>query len=297
MNNLKKYLALSCHVSLGLLLSACVTVEKPTEGDPLESYNRTMFKVNEGVDKAVLRPIAKGYEAVVPQSARRCVSHMFSNVGDVWSGANSLFQGRGVDFINSLGRFLMNSTIGLGGCYDVAGEKGAKKIENDFGTTLGVWGIGDGPYVVLPLFGSSSLRDMAGMAGDSVGATAIYTTPWAIDKIPLRNSIVGVQIVNKRANLLAADDIATDVSLDKYAFVRDAYKQSRQALLRSKLEDEITSGPPSTAYLAEDITESGLVVPGQEQRNAYRLKLKEKRQKRAEALGAGNVPAYEDPGE
>ena len=297
MINVKQSFKLSSGILLGILLSACVTVEKPTEGDPLESYNRTMFKVNEGLDKAVLRPVAKGYEAVVPQPARSCVSNMFSNVGDVWSGVNSFAQGRGVDFFNSLGRFLMNSTIGLGGCYDVASEKGVKKIENDFGTTLGVWGLGDGPYVVLPLFGSSSLRDTAGLVGDSVGGTVTHTTPWAIDNIPVRNSIVGVQVVSKRANLLAADDIATDVSLDKYAFVRDAYKQNRQALLRSKLEDEIVSGPPSTAHLAEDITESGNVIHGQERRNQYRLELREKRHKRLEAFGTESVPAYDDPGE
>lgn len=282
---------------LGLTLGACATVENPTPGDPLESYNRTMFKVNESVDKAVLRPIAKGYEAVTPSPVRTCIRNIFGNLEDVWSGINSMLQGRGLDFVNTFGRVLFNTTVGLGGCIDVATMNGAKKIPNDFGTTLGVWGLSDGAYVVLPVLGSSSLRDTVGLVGDSLGASASYTTPWAIDNVPLRNSLVGVKAVDSRAKLLTADDIASDVAIDKYAFIRDAYKQNRQALLRSKLEDEITDGTPDTAYQAEDITESGHVIPGQERREAYRLKLREKRHEKLRSFDKFSVPEYEDPGE
>lgn len=281
----------------GVLLSACTTVKNPSPEDPLESYNRTMFNFNEKVDKAVLRPVAKGYEAVVPQPVRSCVHNIFGNLGDVWSGINSMLQGRGLDFVNTMGRVLFNSTVGLGGCFDVASKTGAKKIPNDFGITLGVWGLSDGAYVVLPILGASSVRDSIGLLGDGAGTLYTSTTPWAIDNVPLRNSLVAVQAVDKRAALLNADDIASDVSIDKYAFIRDAYKQNRMALLRSKFEDEITDGTPDTAYLYEDTTESGIVIPGQERRTAYRKKLRERRLEKLKSFDKFSVPEYEDPGE
>ncbi|NOL50341.1 MlaA family lipoprotein [Pelistega europaea] len=282
---------------VGVLLSACTTVKNPSPEDPLESYNRAMFNFNEKVDKAVLRPVAKGYEAVVPQPVRSCVHNIFGNLGDVWSGINSMLQGRGLDFVNTMGRVLFNSTVGLGGCFDVASKTGAKKIPNDFGITLGVWGLSDGAYVVLPILGASSVRDSIGLLGDGAGTLYTSTTPWAIDNVPLRNSLVAVQAVDKRAALLNADDIASDVSIDKYAFIRDAYKQNRMALLRSKFEDEITDGTPDTAYLYEDTTESGIVIPGQERRTAYRKKLRERRLEKLKSFDKFSVPEYEDPGE
>ncbi|MDY3332117.1 MAG: VacJ family lipoprotein [Pelistega sp.] len=293
---MKKTKLISASV-LALALSACASVDNPNPKDPLESYNRTMFKVNEAVDKAVLKPVAKGYEAVVPNPVRTCVSNIFGNLGDVWSGINSLLQGRGLDFVNTMGRVMFNSTVGLGGCIDVATKTGAKKIPNDFGTTLGVWGFGEGSYVVLPVLGSSSLRDTAGLVGDSIGGGLTSTTPWAIDNVPLRNALVGVQAVDKRAQLLTADDIASDVALDKYAFVRDAYQQNRRALLRSKFEDEITDGTPPTAHLAVDDTESGNVIYGQERRTAYREQLRQKRLEKLKSFDQFTMPDYEDPGE
>ncbi len=280
-----------------LLLGACATVENPSPDDPLESYNRTMFNINEKIDKAVLRPIAKGYTAVVPNPVRTCVNNIFGNLGDVWSGINSLLQGRGLDFVNTLGRVLMNTTVGVGGCFDVATANGAKKIPNDFGTTLGVWGFGDGAYVVLPVLGASSIRDTAGLAGDGIGIYNLYLSPSSIENVPVRNSIIGLEVVNKRASLLDADDIATDIALDKYSFVRDAYKQNRQALLRSKFADEITDGTPPTAHLAIDTTESGNVIYGQERRTEYRKKLREKRLEKFRSFDQIATPEYEDPGE
>lgn len=279
------------------LLSACTTVKNPTPGDPLESYNRTMFDVNEKVDKAVFRPVAKGYETVVPQPVRSCIHNIFGNLGDIWSGINSMLQGRGLDFVNTMGRVLFNSTVGLGGCFDVASKTGAKKIPNDFGITLGVWGFNDGAYVVLPILGASSIRDSFGLLGDATGTMLTSTTPWAVENIPLRNALVGVQALDRRASLLTADDIASDVAIDKYAFIRDAYKQNRRALLRSKFENEITDGTPDTGYLFVDMTESGNVVPGQEARTEYRKKLRERRLEKLKSFDEFSVPEYEDPGE
>src|SRR5690606_30320584 len=204
-------------------------------GDPLESYNRSMFAFNDAVDRNLLTPVAKGYQAVVPSPVRTCVTNIFNNFGDIWSGINSFLQGRGLDSVNTFGRVLFNSTMGLGGCIDVASMKGAPRIQNDFGTTLGVWGIGQGPYFVLPLLGPSTFRDTAGTVGDGFGGAAVYANPGAISDVPVRNTVWGISIVNSRANLLNASDLMNDVALDRYSFLRDAYLQRRQALLNQKL--------------------------------------------------------------
>lgn len=217
------------------LLAGCASVKNPTPGDPLEGYNRSMFAFNDAVDRNLLTPVAKGYQAVVPSPVRTCVTNIFNNFGDIWSGINSFLQGRGLDSVNTFGRVLFNSTMGLGGCIDVASMKGAPRIQNDFGTTLGVWGFGQGPYLVLPLLGPSTIRDTAGTVGDGFGGSAVYANPGAINDVPVRNTIWGISVVNSRANLLNASDLLDDVALDKYSFLRDAYLQRRQALLNQKL--------------------------------------------------------------
>lgn len=225
--------------SVGFLVAGCASVPNPSPDDPWESYNRSMFQVNEAVDKALLKPVAEGYRAAVPNPVRTCVRNIFGNFGDVWSAINSMLQGRALDSINTFGRVLFNSTMGIGGCIDVATMNGAHKIPNDFGTTLGVWGFGNGPYVVLPLFGSSSVRDGVGLAGDAAGSIATFSAPGAIDDVPVRNIVIGVEVVKTRENLLDADELAEDIALDKYSFVRDAYLQNRKALLESKLLPEV----------------------------------------------------------
>jgi len=226
-----------------VVLAGCASVKNPTPGDPLEGYNRNMFAFNDAVDRNLLTPVAKGYQAVVPSPVRTCVTNIFNNFGDIWSGVNSFLQGRGLDSVNTFGRVLFNSTMGLGGCIDVASMKGAPRIQNDFGTTLGVWGIGQGPYFVLPLLGPSTIRDTAGTVGDGFGGSAVYASPGAISDVPVRNTVWGISIVNSRANLLNASDLMNDVALDRYSFLRDAYLQRRQALLNQKLGPVVLDQP------------------------------------------------------
>jgi phospholipid-binding lipoprotein MlaA len=151
-----------------VLLSGCAThpVGPANPADPLEASNRAVFEFNDAVDRAVLKPVAEAYAFVVPQPVRTCINNIFLNIGDVWSWVNSTLQGRQVDALNTFGRVLLNSTMGLGGCLDIASQTGAKRIPNDFGVTLGVWGLSSGPYVVLPIMGSATLRDGAGRAVD-----------------------------------------------------------------------------------------------------------------------------------
>lgn len=223
------------------LLAGCAHVQHPSPNDPWESYNRGMYAFNDTVDRAVLKPIATGYEKVTPRPVRTCIHNIFGNLGDVWSGINSLLQGRGRDFVDTLGRVLFNSTMGLGGCIDVASMNGARKIPNDFGMTLGVWGLGAGPYFVLPFLGPSTVRDAAGTAVSFASPISPTAAIFAIDDVPVRNSIVGLYIVDTRAGLLEADRLVDQIALDKYSFIRDAYLQRRKAMLDSRRAGEHAS--------------------------------------------------------
>lgn len=221
------------------LVSGCATVTNPSANDPWESYNRTMDKINYNVDQALIRPIAMTYKALTPQPARTCISNMFNNVGDVWSAVNSFAQGRPHDFFNTLGRVLFNSTMGLGGCFDVASKTGASSIPNSLGTTLGVWGIGSGPYVVLPIIGPSTVRDGTALAGGLALGFSETSPIVALKNVPVRNSILGLYFVDLRTGLLDAEDLVNNIALDRYSFIRDAYLQRRQAEINSKLGDPL----------------------------------------------------------
>lgn len=218
-----------------IFITGCATVSHPDPNDPLESYNRTMDKINYNVDRAVILPVANTYRALTPQPARTCVRNIFNNVGDVWSAANSFLQGRPHDFFNTLGRVLFNTTMGVGGCFDVASKNGSKRIRNDLGTTLGVWGIGSGPYVVLPILGPSSLRDGTALAGGLALGFSESTPITALKNVRVRNSILGIYFVNLRTGLLDAESLVNEIAIDRYSFIRDAYLQRRQSLLNSKL--------------------------------------------------------------
>lgn len=217
---------LSTVLATGALLAGCATQQNPDPRDPWEGFNRNIYSFNDSVDTVILRPVARAYTWVTPTPVRDCVHNIFSNIGDIWSAANSFLQGRGHDGVNTIGRFMFNTTVGIGGCIDVASANGARKIPNDFGTTLGVWGFGQGPYLVLPLLGSSSVRDGIGLIGDFNGNLVAVSQ---IDNVRLRNSLWGLQVVDTRASLLQASDTVDRIALDPYSFIRDAYLQRRAA--------------------------------------------------------------------
>ncbi|HEY9279170.1 MAG TPA: VacJ family lipoprotein [Eoetvoesiella sp.] len=229
---LKRLSRLVPALALTAVAAGCASVPNPNPNDPWEGYNRSMYAFNDTVDRAVLKPIAKGYETVTPQPVRTCIHNMFNNLGDVWSGFNSFLQGRIPDGINTLGRILFNSTMGLGGCIDVASMNGSKRIVNDFGVTLGVWGFDSGPYVVLPFLGSSTVRDGVGTATSLATGLSSFTAVMTIEDVPVRNSILALGVIDLRASLLTADDLVNRTALDKYSFIRDAYLQRRKALVR-----------------------------------------------------------------
>ncbi|GAA4324935.1 VacJ family lipoprotein [Pigmentiphaga soli] len=219
-------------MALAALLSGCAATQGQggDPRDPLEGFNRGVYKFNDTVDRHVLKPVAQGYVDVVPQPVRSCVSNVFSNLDDVWSAANSFLQNRAPDGINTVLRVLFNSTVGVFGCFDVASANNAPRIHADFGQTLGVWGLGPGPYLVLPLLGPSTIRDASGTAVD------FYADPVSIgnlvDDVPVRNSLYGLRAVDTRAKLLQVGNLLNDVALDPYTFTRDAYLQRRDSLVR-----------------------------------------------------------------
>lgn len=216
---------------LGLLLLLTALGGCATTGgnphDPLEGYNRAMFGFNEGVDNAIVKPVASGYKTVMPEFARTGVTNFFSNLRDPWIGVNNILQGKVGAGVSDFGRFAMNTTVGILGLFDVASNAGLEKHNEDFGQTLGRWGVGSGAYVVLPILGPSSVRD-----GVSLFAVDWHGDPlWYVGNIPTRNELVGVRLVDNRANLLDAGRLAEEAALDHYAYVRDAYLQRRRSLI------------------------------------------------------------------
>ncbi len=210
--------------SAALMLAACAG---PNPRDPIEGFNRGVFAFNEGVDKAVLKPVAQGYEAVAPVPVRKGVGNFFANVEDVLIAVNNLLQGKVPDAASDVSRLAINSTLGILGLFDVASEMGLEKHNEDFGQTLGRWGVGPGAYVVLPLFGPRDVRDTVGLvANRSLDPVA------RIYPVNVRNSLSGTRFISDRAELLPADQAIEEASLgDKYGYIRDTYLQRREYLV------------------------------------------------------------------
>ncbi|ALS59401.1 MlaA family lipoprotein [Pandoraea norimbergensis] len=209
-----------------LTLAGCATVTNPTPTDPIEGFNRSMFTFNDKLDKAVMTPVAKGYQFIVPQPGRDMVTNFFSNVGDVYNFANNLLQLQITAAVQDLMRLTINTLWGVGGLFDFATPAGLPKHSQDFGVTLGKWGVPDGPYLVLPLLGPSTVRDTAGMAANLYLDPTSYIKPdW------VSYSLYGVRLVNTRANLLDASNLLEAAALDPYSFTRDAYLARRKYLI------------------------------------------------------------------
>jgi phospholipid-binding lipoprotein MlaA len=212
-----------------LLASGCATVAPPggpaaavSRGDPWEGFNRKVFAFNEAVDEALFKPLAEAYRAAVPSLVRRGVSNFFGNVGDAWSASNHLLQGKLDPGLEMGLRFAFNSVFGIAGVIDIAGDLGLARRSEDFGQTLAVWGLPSGPYLVMPLLGPSTLRDTAALPLDRFYAsTGRYFSDYNI------YAVGSLQLVNLRAELLDAGKLASEVSLDKYIFFRDAFFSRR----------------------------------------------------------------------
>jgi phospholipid-binding lipoprotein MlaA len=207
-------------------LAGCAT-SGGNPADPLEPLNRTIFAFNDVADKAVLTPVAKGYRAVLPGFLRKGISNFFSNLEDVWISVNDVLQGKFQQGSEDFTRVIFNSTFGIAGLFDFASDVGLPKHNEDFGQTLGAWGLGSGPYLVIPLLGPSTFRDGFGLLVDG-RADLVYR---GVNDVPLRNSLYATRAISNRTNLLDATSIIEKAALDRYAFVRDAWLQRRRNLV------------------------------------------------------------------
>ena len=209
-----------------LTAAGCATSADADPRDPLEPLNRAVYRFNEGVDEAIAKPVATAYRDYVPDPLRTYVRNFFSNIGDLLIGFNNILQGKPDEGLQDWARFAFNSVFGVFGINDFASDIGLEKHNEDFGQTLGRWGFGEGPYLVLPLLGSSDVRDGIGTAAD------IYADPAGdIRPIRVRNSLVVLRFTGVRADLLDASRILEEAALDKYVFQRDAYLQRRRNLV------------------------------------------------------------------
>ena len=241
-------------VAIYALLSGCAANQHTdTKNDPIEGFNRSIYSFNDAIDKAILKPVATGYSHVVPQPARTGVGNFFSNLAYPIVIVNDFLQGKFVQGAEDIQRFVYNSTFGLFGLIDISTPMGLEANKEDFGQTLGYWGVGKGFYVVLPFFGPSTVRDGIGLAVDYQADLLNQHSD-----IPERNQALALKIIDRRARLLGAERVLEAAALDPYTFTRDAYLQQRASLIRdgigsSREEDEADSdvaAEPENGYAA-----------------------------------------------
>jgi phospholipid-binding lipoprotein MlaA len=241
-----------CLLAAALLAGCATTGPNATPGqkaDPWEGWNRKVYAFNEVVDTSVLKPVAETYRDVVPQLVRTGVGNVLGNIGDVWSAANQLLQGK-VQLGLEMGmRVLTNTVFGLGGLLDPATEMGLTRRSEDFGQTLGTWGVGNGPFIVLPLLGPSTLRDTTGLVLDRQSSPSSL-----VDKTSEQLAVTALEVVDLRASLLSTTDLLDQVALDKYSFMRDAYLSRRR--------DQVYDGaPPMDIFDDQDYGDESPAAP------------------------------------
>ncbi|MEY4524265.1 MAG: hypothetical protein RIR27_1341 [Pseudomonadota bacterium] len=226
-------------VLLGLVgaMVGCASIPAgvaPSPHDPWEPFNRSVFEFNEGLDTYLLKPVVAGYRFVLPEFVRDGIYNFFSNYSDIYTALQNLLQGKPDYAFSDLMRVVVNTTFGLGGLIDMATPGGLPKHKEDWGQTFGVWGIPAGPYVVLPFFGPSNVRDTFGTAADLESDYLFRLLP----DVALRNSLTGLRVVNARNTYYEAGDLLDGAAIDKYSFVRDAYIQRRAYQINEGRDDE-----------------------------------------------------------
>ncbi|HEU0234690.1 MAG TPA: VacJ family lipoprotein [Gallionella sp.] len=220
-------------------LTGCASTHAKNPADPLESFNRGVYRFNDAVDKAIAKPVAQGYSAVMPVPGKIMVSNFFSNLDDLIVTINDLLQFKLVQAFSDGGRLLINTTVGAFGLVDAATPVGFEKHNEDFGQTLGYWGVDNGPYIVLPILGPSTLRDSVGLYVDSRPSKLRR-----VNHIRTRNQLYLTKSINRRAQLLDQEKVLDEAALDRYEFIRDAYLLQRKSLVydgnppREKYEEE-----------------------------------------------------------
>jgi phospholipid-binding lipoprotein MlaA len=224
-------------LSATCLFVGCASIPagvEPSPRDPWEPFNRSVFEFNEGLDAYLLKPVVAAYRFILPEIVREGIYNFFSNYSDIYTALQNLLQGKPDYAFNDIMRVAVNTLFGFGGLLDVATPGGLEKHKEDWGQTFGVWGLPSGPYVVLPFFGPSSVRDTFGTAAD---LESDYLFKYIPD-VGLRNSITGLRVVNARNTYYEAGDLLDGAAIDKYSFMRDAYLQRREYQINEGRNDE-----------------------------------------------------------
>lgn len=219
------------------ITSGCASLNGPADPrDPLEGYNRAAYEFNDGLDRYLLKPVAEGYESITPEPVMSGINNFFSNLDDIIVIFNDLLQLKPKQFASDIGRFIINSTLGLGGLIDWASDMNMPKHQEDFGQTLGYWGVPEGPYFVIPFLGPSTIRDSAGLFVDSAQFDPVWQEvengfPTIHRERNLSWSATAVKTIDTRASLLKAENILNEAALDRYTFIREAFLQRRLNLV------------------------------------------------------------------
>ncbi len=248
MNALSKLLMKLLVITLAMFtLAGCASstrMKNPV--DPLESFNRGVYQFNDALDKSIVKPVAQGYNTVMPTPGKVFVNNFFSNLNDIVVTLNDLLQFKFVQAFSDSGRVLINSTIGVFGLIDVASQTGFEKHNEDFGQTLGYWGVGNGPYLVLPILGPSTFRDTLGFYTDTLSSQLSQVKP-----VRTRNELYLTKAINIRTQLLDREKLFDEAALDRYEFTRDTYLLHRKSLVydgnppHEKYEDDVELSPQS----------------------------------------------------
>jgi len=217
-----------------VLLTGCASGPNAVARDPLEPLNRGIYSFNDSLDRAVIRPVARTYQEVTPSPIRTGINNFFGNIADIWSTFNNVLQLKPAETVETGARVVVNTVVGVFGLFDVASHLQLERHPEDFGQTLGYWGLPSGPYLVLPLLGPSTLRDTASLPVDTQGNLVRR-----IEEVPTRNTLTVVNLVDKRSRLLKATDQIDAMAIDQYTFVRDVYLQKR-------LSEVWDGNPPDT---------------------------------------------------
>ncbi|HVO90467.1 MAG TPA: VacJ family lipoprotein [Casimicrobiaceae bacterium] len=223
-------------LAFAALLGGCATTQGPgatqarsSPDDPFEPFNRAMYQVHEVVDGHLVKPIAQGYVAVIPSPVRQVVGNILGNIDDFFSGINGVLQNKPEEAGTSFGRVIINTFIGIGGMIDVASSGNIEKYSLDFGQTLGVWGLPAGPYLFVPVFGPTDVRDGLGTIARGYADPIGY-----ISDVPWRNSLYGLAFVERRAAVLDTESLVSQAAIDPYTFIRRAYLQRREFMVTGK---------------------------------------------------------------
>ena len=249
MTTLPRSRGLALAVAACAVLSGCAAPSNPQ--DPFEKFNRASFAFNDTVDRVALKPAATVYKNATPGFVQTGVGNFFGNLSDAWSAVNNILQGKGEAGMTDFTRFALNSTFGIVGLLDIASEAGLQKHDEDFGQTLGYWGVPSGPYLMLPIFGPSTVRDTTALPADMWG------DPWNHkDPANWRNIGTGVRVVDTRASILDASNLMEEAALDRYEFIRDGFLQRRQSQVRDgesdRAQDDAEDEPTSNTQVVPE---------------------------------------------